>query len=244
MTRSGLYGELAGYYDRTYHRKDYAKEARALLRIARRYGQRVPASLLDVGCGTGRHLAEFRRELSVAGVDSSREMLAVARGRLGRGVRLVHGDMRRFSLGTTFDIVTCLFSAIAYMETRRDRDRAIANFYRHLRPGGVALVEGWVRSSRWQGTHGDLVTYEDREVRLARVTSSWREGDHSVVDFQFLIGEPGAPVRHFAERVRNPLIDTEEMLGSFRRAGFRAKVLLGGQYRTRGLYVGVRPIAS
>lgn len=242
MSQTVLYGKLAGYYDQIYHFKDYPKEARALLRLARRYLKHAPRSLLDVGCGTGHHLAEFRRGLSsVAGVDLSPQMLAVARRRLGREVRLVRGDMRRFSLGTTFDIVTCLFSAIGYMETRRDRDLAIANFYRHLNPGGAALVEGWVRRSRWRGTSVDLDTYQDRDTRVARVASAWRKGNHSVVEFQYLIAERGKPIRHYAEMERNPLVETDEMLGSFRRAGFRAKVLLSGQYRDRGLYVGIRP---
>lgn len=244
MSRSVLHGALADYYDRTYRFKEYPKEARSLLSLAAKYLARAPRSLLDVGCGTGLHLAEFRKTLKVAGVDLSPEMLRVARRRLGRGVPLTRGDMRRFSLGTTFDVVTCMFSAIAYMETRSDRDRAIANFYRHLNPGGVALVEGWVRPSRWRGTGGDLLTYEDRDTRVARLTSAWRERDHSVVEYHFLIGERGRPVRHYVERVRNPLVETEEMLGSFRRAGFRSKVLLRGSYRNRGLYVGVRPRSS
>lgn len=245
MRAAVFYGQLAEYYDRIYSFKDYRKEARAVLRLARRHLKREPRSLLDVGCGTGHHLAEFRREVpSVAGVDRSPQMLAVARRRLGRGVPLVQDDMRRFSLKTRFDVVTCLFSAIAYMETRRDRDRAIANFYRHLAPGGVALVEGWVRRSRWRGTGGDLVTYEGGDTRIARVTSTWREGNHSVVEFQWLIGERGQRIRHFTTLERNPLIETDEMLGSFRRAGFRAKVLLSGRYRDRGLYVGVRPTSA
>ena len=65
-----------------------------------------------------------------------------------------------------------------------------------------------------------------------------------MVEYHFLIGEPGRRVRHYVERVRNPLVETEEMLGSFRRAGFRSKVLLRGPYRDRGLYVGVRPRSS
>lgn len=245
MNQTVQHGELAGYYDQIYSFKDYPKEARALLRLARRYLKRSPRSLLDVGCGTGLHLAEFRRKLSVvAGVDRSPQMLAVARRRLGRGVPLVQGDMRRFSLATRFDVVTCLFSAIAYMETRRDRDRAIANFYHHLNPGGVALIEGWVRRSRWRGAGGDLRTYDDGNTRVARVTSSWREGDHSVVEYQFLIGRRGKRIRHLTEVVRNPLLETDEMLESFRRAGFRAKVLLSGPYRNRGLYVGIRPVTT
>ena len=241
MSRKVLYGNLAEYYDAIYHFKDYPKEAREVLRLAARYFGRRPQSLLDVGCGTGVHLAEFRKRLSVAGVDVSPDMLRVARHRLGKGVRLVQGDMRRFSVDSRFDVVTCLFSAIAYMRTRRDRDLAIANFYRHLKDGGVALVEGWVLPERWRGRGGDLVTYEDHRVRVARMTSSRREGNVSVVEYQFLVGERGKPIRHFREVDRSPLVTAEEMLGSFRRAGFRARVLLGGRYRSRGLYVGIRP---
>ena len=244
MSRKILHGRLAEYYDGIYHLKDYPKEARELLRLATRHLGKTPRSLLDVGCGTGVHLAEFRKKLSVAGVDLSPDMLRIARRRLGKGVRLVRGDMRRFSLDARFDVVTCLFSAIAYMQTRRDRDLAVANFYRHLHPGGVALVEGWILPERWRGQGGDLVTYEGRGVRVARMTSSRREGNESVVEYQFLVGERGKPIRHFTEVDRNPLVEAEEMLGSFRRAGFHARVLLSGRYRSRGLYVGVRPAAS
>jgi SAM-dependent methyltransferase len=241
VARHLLYGELAEYYDRIYHFKDYRSEARELLRLARRYLKRRPRSLLDVGCGTGRHLEGFARSLSVAGVDSSPEMLRVARRRLGREVPLFQGDMRRFRLKSRFDVVTCLFSAIGSLGTRPERDKAIANFYRHLKPGGVALVEGWVRPSRWHGTSVSLDTYEDRDTKLARVASSWREGNVSVVEFQFLIGERGRPIRHLTDTHRQALVPVSEMLSSFRRAGFRANVLLGGKYRNRGLYVGVRP---
>ena len=244
MSRKILHGELAEYYDGIYHLKDYPKESRELLRLAAHHLGRRPRSLLDVGCGTGVHLAEFRKELSVAGVDLSPDMLRVARRRLGKDVPLVRGDMRRFSLDSRFDVVTCLFSAIAYMQTRRDRDRAIANFYRHLNPGGVSFVEGWILPERWRGKGGDLVTYEDRGVRVARMTSSRREGNDSVVEYQFLVGERGQPIRHYTEVDRNPLVKAEDMLGSFRRAGFRARVLLSGRYRSRGLYVGVRPVTS
>ncbi len=241
MAREVLYGDLAAFYDRIYHFKDYETEASDLLRLAKRFLKRRPQSLLDVGCGTGRHLAEFARYLSVRGVDRSPEMLRVARQRLGPSVPLVRGDMRRFDLKTTVDVVTCLFSAVAYLDSRGDRDKAFANFYRHLVPGGVVLVEGWVLPSRWRGTSVSLDTFEDHDTKIARVASARRDGNYSVVEFQFLIGERGKGIRHFSETVRNPLVPANEMLSSFRRAGFRARVLLGGPYRDRGLYVGVRP---
>jgi dTDP-3-amino-3,4,6-trideoxy-alpha-D-glucopyranose N,N-dimethyltransferase len=239
-----MYGTLAAYYDRVYHGKEYPREARQLLRLAAREIRRPPRSLLDVGCGTGLHLAEFHKALRVAGVDSSPEMLQIARRRLGRMVPLVKGDMRRFSFRSTFDVVTCLFSAISYMESRKDRDAAIANFARHLAPGGVAIVEGWVLPEKWKGTALGWDTYEDQDVRIVRVSSGSRDGDHSVVEFHWLIAERGKRIRHFTEIVRQPLVSSAEMIGSFRRAGLRARVLLKSPYQYRGLYLGLKPLSS
>lgn len=152
--------------------------------------------------------------------------------------------MRCFALKSRYDIITCLFSAIGHLDTRHDRDTAIANFYRHLVPGGVALVEGWIRPSRWRATLVALDTFDGKDTKVARVASAWREGDRSAVEFQYLIGERGKRVRHFAEVIRRPLVDETDMLSSFRRAGFRARVLLGGRFRDLGLYVGVRPTST
>ena len=57
----------------------------------------------------------------------------------------------------------------------------------------------------------------------------------------YLVGQPGKPVRHWVERHRIPLVSAEEMLRSFRKAGFRAGAILSEPYRDRGLYLGVRP---
>ncbi|MCI4354671.1 MAG: class I SAM-dependent methyltransferase, partial [Thermoplasmata archaeon] len=81
MEREALYYDLAEYYDRIYASKDYAAEARRLTRLALRLcpGART---LLDVACGTGRHLATFREQFEVQGLDASAPMLRVARRRL------------------------------------------------------------------------------------------------------------------------------------------------------------------
>jgi ubiquinone/menaquinone biosynthesis C-methylase UbiE len=241
MSQPAMYGDLARYYDKIYSWKDYETESRRLARLARKFLRRQGTTLLDVACGTGRHLEQFRREFSVEGVDLSREMLSIARGRLGKGIPLTQGDMRTFRLGRGFDVLVCLFSAIGYMRRRTDRDRAIANFYRHIAPGGVALVEGWVRPSRWRGDGISLDVYDGPDCKIARATHAFREGDDTVLDMHYLIAEPRRPVRHLAEEHHQVLVEPKEMLESFRTAGFRAKVLLSGPYRDRGMYVGIRP---
>ena len=241
MSRVALYYDLAPFYDRLYARKDYRQESAELLRLARHEIGRPPRTLLDVGCGTGRHLEAFSRTLDCVGTDLSPSMLDRARERLGASFPLVRGDMRRFRLRRRFDVVTCLFSAIGYMRTRADRDAALANFARHLNPGGVVLVVGWVLPERWRGDTTSLLTYDGPEATVARVTRSSLRGGTAVLTMHYLVGEKGRPIRHLKEEHRQSLVSADEMLGSFRRAGLRARVVRSGRWTDRGLYVGVRP---
>ena len=108
----------ADLYDLFYDFKDYAAEADAIRNIVtlRHPGART---LLDVACGTGRHLEHLRESFTVEGVDIDDGLLRVAADRLP-GVPLDHGDMRDLDLGERFDVVTCLFSSIGYMQTVAD----------------------------------------------------------------------------------------------------------------------------
>jgi len=88
-------------------RKAYGLEGELLLRLGElAVGQRV----LEVGCGTGAHLAVFLKEgLDVTGVDISPHMLRVARQRLGKGVRLCLGDTENLPFREkTFDCVALI----------------------------------------------------------------------------------------------------------------------------------------
>jgi len=235
-----LFGDLAPIYDRIYGPKSYRAESTELHTIALRAGRRGAASLLDVACGTGRHLEQFARWYpDRAGVDASPPMLRIARQRLGPTVPLTLGDMRNFDLGRRFDVITCLFSAIGYLTARRDRDQALANFARHLAPGGVVLVEGWVLPDRWRGTTSRLQLVDAPDLKVARLTTPLRRGTMSILDMHYLVARPGDPVRHYAEKHYNRLVAAEKTLRSFRRAGLRAWVLQSGRWRDRGLFVGV-----
>ncbi len=236
-----LYEDRASVYDRIYSSKDYQAESTRLYRIARRALGRRPGSWLDVACGTGRHLEAFRRLVTdVAGVDRSASMLRLARRRLGPGVRLARGDMRRFNLGRSFDVVSCLFSSIGYLLTPSERAAALATFHRHLPPGGVLLIEGWVLPERWKGRHTSLQTHESDEAKVARLGSTWREGSISVLEMDYLVGGPGRRVQHFRERHRMALVSAADMLRQLRAGGFRARALFPGRDRSRALYLAVR----
>ena len=84
----------------------------------RRSSRARPArALLDVACGTGKHLERLAQDHSVEGMDLDAALLELALRRLP-GVPLHQADMTSFELGRRFDAVVCLFSSIGYVKTR------------------------------------------------------------------------------------------------------------------------------
>ena len=106
------------------------RKAPAIEQIARGHNP-AARTLLDVACGTGRHLEHLRSTFETAGVDADAGMLEIARARLP-GVPLSVGDMRDLDLGRRFDVVTCLFSAIGFAHDLDVLGLATASLARHV----------------------------------------------------------------------------------------------------------------
>jgi SAM-dependent methyltransferase len=96
-----------------------------------------PGVALDAACGTGRHSAYLAaRGHTVVGVDSSAEMLEVARGKVP-GASFTHGDVTALPLPDDHaDLVVCAL-ALAHLPDLRP---AFAELARVLRPGGHLIV--------------------------------------------------------------------------------------------------------
>jgi SAM-dependent methyltransferase len=194
MTLPGqaLFDRWAELYDATYAAKgkDYRAEAARLLALAR---PRLPPrpggaarTLLDVACGTGEHLRFLRDELEVAGVDRSAAMLAVARRKLP-GVRLERADMTTCRLERRFDVVTCLFSSLGYLDDEAALRQAIRRMAGHLEPGGLLIVEPALTPERLQPPRTSTLDFECAGARVRRTTSARHEGDVLRIRFDYEI---------------------------------------------------------
>ena len=240
--QAASYHDLAAWYDALYDArgKDYEAEALTLLDLAGARVEGAVDSLLDVACGTGRHLEVFARHVpEVTGLDSSHEMLTVAAARLGE-VRLVEADLREFALERRFDVVTCLFSSIGHVADGEQLDTAVAAMARHVRPGGVLIVEPWLTPDRVEpGGIRDLDTGETSDGVLARVSNSHVDGDVLVVEFAWAVAT-SAGVATAEERHRMPLFSRERYLDAVDRAGMAGEWLdeVPGLASGRGLLVG------
>lgn len=234
-----MFEKSAAYYDYFYSFLDYRAAGERLRALIR---ERCPAarSLLDVACGTGRHLDHLRHDFDVAGIDILPALIEAARRRCP-DVAFHVADMADFQLGRRFDVVTCLFCSIGYAVTLDKAERAIACMARHLAPGGLLIVEPWVTPERCWTHRVTSEVFDSPEMKIVRMHTHEIEGRTSVFDIHYLVGTPES-VTHFVEREVMGLFTTDETIAAFRKARLGvehldAELFPGHRY---GLFVGRR----
>ncbi len=236
----GLYGALAKYYDQIYHWKDYQKESRTIKRMIQKYKRSKGSSLLDVACGTGKHIQYLRDDFRCVGIDISEQMLEVAKRNV-RGVEFVKGNMLDFDLGIRFDVIVCLFSSFGYLRTRSEIRKAILNFARHMKRGGVLIVEPWIRRSEWNDKTVHMQTYESDSLKIARLNFGHAEDDFSVLDERYLIAEKGRGISDYRDRHRMRFFEPDWMLKAMRGAGLDPLFTENSLMPGRGLVIATKP---
>ena len=235
-----MFDPSARYYDKIYSYKDYAAETTKLLEIIGKHRLSTGNRLLDVACGTGKHIAYLKQTFSAEGMDLAPGMLEVAR-QAHPEATFHQGDMRNFDLGRTFDVVTCLFSSIGYVKTLEGLAQAVNCMAKHVVPGGVLVIEPWFTPDTWQVGHVHAILIEEPDLRIVRMSTSMAEGNLSYFDFHYLVGTPKG-VEHFVERHELGLFTVAEMEVAITRAGLESAYDVQG-LDGRGLYIGIKPIA-
>src|ERR1017187_5990880 len=98
MRKQILYTDLARYYKLIYSWKDYQKEAVTIRRLIAKYKRSKGNDLLEVACGTGRHIQHLKDKFHVLGTDISARMVGLARQKF-KGARFQRADMVTLNLG-------------------------------------------------------------------------------------------------------------------------------------------------
>jgi ubiquinone/menaquinone biosynthesis C-methylase UbiE len=237
-----VFTKTAAFYDAIYDArgKDYGAEARWIGNRIETLVGKTGARLLDVACGTGRHLSALRSAFTIEGLDADASMIEVARKRLP-DVPLHVARMQDFHLADTFDAIVCLFGSIAYAADVDELRATCANAWRHLEPGGVFVVEPWLQPQNWRDHHLDAVYVDEPKLKIARIGRSERRGETALVQLAYLVGEPDG-VASFNEVHVLQLWSDEVYRDALRDAGFEVRAERS-DLLPRGLYVATKPKA-
>lgn len=230
-----MFTRSAAYYDALYAWKDYAAEAARIREIA------TGDDLLDVACGTGKHLELLRNDFRCEGLELDPEMAAIAQARLPE-IPIHVGDMSDFDLGRHFDVVTCLFSSIGYVGTVERLNDAVAAMARHLKPGGALLLEPWLDPEEFRPASVSALFVDGPEVKIARMSHIVRTGNVTDLALHYMVGR-GATIETFVENHLLTMFTRSEFGAAFHAAGlslsYDPQGLMG-----RGLYVGKKSPAA
>lgn len=134
------WGSGARYYDHACGADTKLNDIPFYLEVAKSVKGRV----LEVGCGSGRVLLPIARAgVQIDGLDFSPALLSILRAKLDKEppevrdcVSLHQGDMRNFSLGRKYDLITIPFRPLQHLFTPDDQLAAFRQFNQHLNSGG------------------------------------------------------------------------------------------------------------
>lgn len=98
-------------------------------------------SVLDVACGTGRHLGSLLAKSKTAyGLDLSKALLDLSSKELVG--HLVIADMRQLPIASqSFNLVTSFFTSFGYFSSSADELRVLKEFYRILARDGLVFFD-------------------------------------------------------------------------------------------------------
>jgi len=102
-------------------------------------GLAAGAQVLDLGCGTGRPIAEYvlAKGYRLTGVDQAEELLKLARSRFPRA-KWVHSRIESFVSAMRFKAIIC-WDALFHID-RSQHEALLARFAEMLEPGGRLML--------------------------------------------------------------------------------------------------------
>ena len=231
-----MYQKSSAFYDLLYHFKNYDEMSAQVIDIIR---QKHPAArtLLDVACGTGRHLEFLAKSYVAEGLDLNPDLLQQARKRCP-SIPLHLGNMVSFDLKRRFDVIVILFSSIAYVKSAENFKHTIACIAKHLNPGGLVLIEPFFSVETFW-TYTITANFVDRpDLKIIWMYTSERREKLAILDIHYMVGTPDG-IEEFRELHELGLTDKSDYEVAFREAGLSIEYCAKGPCG-RGLYTGMK----
>jgi len=216
-----LYTDLASWWSLLSPPEAYYDDAVLVHTLLGQALKRPPASLLELGCGSGTLASHLPQDCEVVLSDLSDDMLALASDR-NPGRQTHAADLRTLRLHRTFDAVL-IHDALMYMQREEDLAAALQTAFHHLGSGGaLLLMPDFVAESFYEGT--DAGGGEDETGRAARLLE-WRwaapaDSARFMVEMALLLRDADGTVQSVHEQHTMSLFPMATWWRLIRAAGF------------------------
>jgi SAM-dependent methyltransferase len=201
------------HYHRLYAHRNHAEAAGFVDSLIGRLRPPSGASMLDLGCGAGRHAMQLAaRGFDVTGLDLAAGSIEAARASEGPRLRFRRHDMRVPFGRAAFDYVFSFFTSFGYFDDPAEQLTVVRNMARALKPGGRLVLDYLnVRYAEDHLTPQDVVEVDGVVYQIRRWTDGCRFFKRIVVHD----GGDGRPLEYREQVARFSLADFERMFAFY-----------------------------
>lgn len=132
----------------------------------RAHGPKGGRRVLDIGCGSGRHLLTLaKRGYEGTGVDRSPEMIEFVRQQARReslAATVAVDDLVRLCIRGTYDLAFCLMDTFRFLLTTDNILAHLRTVAGLLAPGGLYVTDFWV-PRQWNTMGDEIYQWEQTE---------------------------------------------------------------------------------
>ena len=219
MEAGNSYESFARVYDELMDNVPYEKWAARILQLLKKQG--IGSGLaLELGCGTGKMTRLLREAgFDMIGVDSSVDMLQIAREQSPADCLFLLQDMREFELYGTVAVTVSVCDSVNYILDPEDLRTVFCLVNNYLDPGGLFLFD-FNTEHKFRDVIGETVIAEDREnISFIWYNDYDKENHINQISLSVFVKEDGGLYRKFEEEHLQRGYTLEEMKMLIRDSG-------------------------
>jgi ubiquinone/menaquinone biosynthesis C-methylase UbiE len=185
--------------------------------------------VLDVACGTGRHMIPLSLHgYGIVGLDASEKLLRIAKKR-SKEIMVIRGDMRFLPFKPqTFTAAISMDTSFGYLPSDADDRVSLAEIHRALTQGGIFVIDVFNRqeyiheykdknpSSKWREYHSFFL----QQKRTISPNGDW------LCDLWTIQDRASGRLSTFEHAVR--LYEHKDLDSMLKKTGFEVKGVFGG----------------
>lgn len=139
MSKDELYtGIWTEYYDKVYPVKGYAKNAKLVLSLLKKFNPKAK-KMLELACGSGNYTVYFAKKYDVKATDASKDMLSRAKRKCKAKFAVM--PIEKLSEKSAYDIIACMWESFRYLNSYKSVKNVLSRIHKALKPNGLFVVD-------------------------------------------------------------------------------------------------------